>query len=249
MASPAAPQMPLVDIGANLLSDQFRGVYHGRRRHRPDLDAVLARAAAAGVRAVFVTASDLRDARAALRLCRRVYASGRHAGLRLFSTCGVHPLSTAAELDAVGDDGAAGEEGAGEAEEDDDLAADRRAHPSRPADAAAYAAALRDVLRDGASDGTLIAVGECGLEHQFRGVAPGECRTERQAALRRTADDVRDARQGGDGRGDVGRGAGRERYVEASVTVTGCDAGWRVADQQECHRRCYAVPRAAARLT
>ena len=180
MASPAAPQMPLVDIGANLLSDQFRGVYHGRRRHRPDLDAVLARAAAAGVRAVFVTASDLRDARAALRLCRRVNASGRHAGLRLYSTCGVHPLSTAAELDAVGDDGAAGEEGPGEAEEDDDLAADRRAHPSRPADAAAYAAALRDVLRDGASDGTLIAVGECGLDFEASRLA----RSPRESQLR-----------------------------------------------------------------
>jgi TatD DNase family protein len=181
----AAPQppYPLIDIGANLLSDQFRGVYHGKRRHRPDLDAVLARAAAAGVRAVIVTASDLRDARAALRLCRRVNASGCHAGLRLYSTCGVHPLSTAAELDDFGEDALAGAEGAGgagEADEEDDLAADRRAHPSRPADAAAYAAALRDVLRDGASDGTLVAVGECGLDFEASRLA----RSPRESQLR-----------------------------------------------------------------
>ena len=42
-----------IDIGANLLDDCFQGRYNGgSQKHEPDLDAVLDRAAAAGVEKV-----------------------------------------------------------------------------------------------------------------------------------------------------------------------------------------------------
>src|SRR5258706_146997 len=66
--------MLLVDIGVNLAHDSYAG----------DRDAVIARAAAAGVAQLIVTGATLTSSRAALELARA------HPG-RLFATAGVHP--------------------------------------------------------------------------------------------------------------------------------------------------------------
>ena len=50
--------------------------------------------------------------------------------------------------------------------DDDDVAAAAAATPTAPTDKAAYVAALRAVLADGVSDGTIVAVGECGLDFE-----------------------------------------------------------------------------------
>ncbi len=63
----------MIDVGANLLNKQFRN----------DLDEVLARARAAGVGHIVVTATTLEEARSAQALC------ARHEGLSC--TAGVHP--------------------------------------------------------------------------------------------------------------------------------------------------------------
>ena len=65
---------PLIDIGINLAHDSYDG----------DRDAVIARAAAAGVVQMIVTGSSAASSRAAIALC------GQHPG-RLFATAGVHP--------------------------------------------------------------------------------------------------------------------------------------------------------------
>lgn len=185
-----------VDIGANLLDAQFRGLY-GRaggassRKHAPDLDAVLRRAAEAGVRAVVVTSSDLRDARAALRLCRRVKASGRHPLCRLFTTVGVHPLSTrqldfepaaAAAAGAANPvvDPAAGAAAVAPPDADDEDDAAATAPLPQPSDLASYVAALRAVLADGVSDGTVVAVGECGLDFEASRLAYASAATQQR---------------------------------------------------------------------
>ncbi|MFQ5635139.1 MAG: TatD family hydrolase [Gammaproteobacteria bacterium] len=64
----------MVDIGANLTHDSFDG----------DRDALIGRAAAAGVRRMIVTGATLEGSRRALRLAREY----PH---RLFATAGVHP--------------------------------------------------------------------------------------------------------------------------------------------------------------
>lgn len=71
----------LIDIGANLTHDSFDD----------DREAVLARAAEAGVRRIIVTGTTVEATEQALRL------TGRHPD-RLFSTAGVHPHH-AVELD------------------------------------------------------------------------------------------------------------------------------------------------------
>jgi TatD DNase family protein len=158
--------MRFTDIAVNLTDAMFQGVYRGKRLHPPDLAAVLDRALARGVRRIVITGTDLPDSRRALELARAINRSGAHPGLRLFSTVGLHPTQTAAELEPPP---AAGEpppaEGGGGAP-----AAPAPA-PQRP-DAAAYEAALLALARDGMTDGTVVFVGECGLDGDRLHYAP-----------------------------------------------------------------------------
>lgn len=61
----------------------FSGIYHGKVRHQPDLNAVLERARGAGVERLVVTAGSLSEAQTALQLI------SKHDWL--FTTVGVHP--------------------------------------------------------------------------------------------------------------------------------------------------------------
>ncbi len=72
--------MTLVDIGANLTNRAFRA----------DRDAVLARAAEGGVRAIVVTGTNLEASREASRMASGARAAARPAP-RLYATAGVHP--------------------------------------------------------------------------------------------------------------------------------------------------------------
>ena len=100
---PSPPALAFTDIAVNLTDAQYQGVYNGRAApyHPPDLPAVLARAAAAGVRRIIVTGTDLAESRAALALARAHNASGAHPGLRLHSTVGLHPTSTSGGLEGL----------------------------------------------------------------------------------------------------------------------------------------------------
>ena len=75
----------VIDIGANLLNGQFRG----------DLDEVLARAWAAGLQHLIVTATNPEDAAAAIKLCA--------AHEKLSCTAGVHPHHAGEVRTAGGD--------------------------------------------------------------------------------------------------------------------------------------------------
>ncbi|TQV80981.1 hydrolase TatD [Exilibacterium tricleocarpae] len=67
--------LPLIDIGVNLTNNRFAG----------DLDAVLNRAAGAGLEAVVITGTSLAASRAAAELCTQAPA------LPCYCTAGVHP--------------------------------------------------------------------------------------------------------------------------------------------------------------
>ena len=74
------------EIGANLLDDMYRGVYHGKQRHQEDIMDVMERAREAGVQRLILTAGCLEDSKEALKLARHVQPT-----YELFSTVGVHP--------------------------------------------------------------------------------------------------------------------------------------------------------------
>ena len=101
-SSAAAPaydysRLSLVDIGCNLLDDQYSGVYHGKRLHAADIEAVVARAAQHGVHRIIVTAGTLEESRAACDFIHRqqqqhTSSSSSSPPLpELYTTCGIHP--------------------------------------------------------------------------------------------------------------------------------------------------------------
>ncbi|KAJ0174289.1 hypothetical protein K1T71_010435 [Dendrolimus kikuchii] len=72
-----------IDIGANLTDDMYQGIYHGSKKHEPDLDKVLQRAWAGGMERMIITGGSLGDSKKAIDLSR--------TDSRLFSTVGCHP--------------------------------------------------------------------------------------------------------------------------------------------------------------
>lgn len=138
-SSPSTPQpLRFIDIGANLLEERFTaGIYRGTFRHESDLESLWERAANVGCRRVVLTAGTVTESRQALRRAREWNADPRNPGIRFFSTVGVHPTRCQEEfvVDHVDDDG-------------EDVLRE-----------------LCAVAADGRSDGTVVAVGEIGLDY------------------------------------------------------------------------------------
>lgn len=78
------------DIGVNFSDQMFAGVYHGSRKHAPDLHSVIARAHTFGVDKMLITASTIDESALHLDLV------AAHSGMG--STVGVHPCAVAAEF-------------------------------------------------------------------------------------------------------------------------------------------------------
>ena len=132
-----------VDIGANLLDDRYQGVYRGTERHASDLDAVLERATETGVKHVIVTAGTLEESRQAVEFCRHWNQQRRNQQenntktLPHFScTVGVHPTRCAQQFTK-----------------------------NRKDNDESILQQLVDIALDGKADGTVVAVGEMGLDY------------------------------------------------------------------------------------
>ncbi|KAH9631861.1 hypothetical protein HF086_014333 [Spodoptera exigua] len=72
-----------IDIGANLTDEMYQGLYHGSKKHEPDLDAVLARAWDGGLDKMIITGGSLTDGQKAIEMAR--------SDSRLYATVGCHP--------------------------------------------------------------------------------------------------------------------------------------------------------------
>lgn len=190
--------MAFCDIGANLLSKQFRGRYTtGKQYHVPDLEAVLKRADAAGLREIIITAGTLRESREALDLARKLNASGQFT-TKLHTTVGVHPTN-AKQLDAIAAPShtgsttgtcatgapagapcdtcgppAGGEAVASHSDSDDGNPGGGPHGGKRALSKEEYIAELHRVVQDGMADGTVVAIGECGLDYDRLFFSPKE---------------------------------------------------------------------------
>ena len=163
----------LVDIGANLLDSAFQGVYRAKQCHPPDLAAVLKRANQSGVGKCILTAGSLEESKRAIEFVREQRRNG--SPIDLYCTVGVHPtrsLEWLPELarrdveDAMKAAAKADEE-AGVAAAQLVASAEERAiaHPDFFSARDAHSAALSSLLKDGMTDGVVVAVGECGLDY------------------------------------------------------------------------------------
>lgn len=88
----ATPRM--IDIAVNFTDSMFKGLYHGKQCHTPDIAAVLSRAWSAGVDRIIVTGGSLEESKEALAIAE--------TDARLFCTIGVHP-TRCKEFDESGD--------------------------------------------------------------------------------------------------------------------------------------------------
>lgn len=79
------------DIGVNFSDAMFQGMYHGSYKHKPDLEAVIARARMFKVDRMLVTASTLAESEDHIQLAQA------HPGV-FYSTVGVHPCTVAQEF-------------------------------------------------------------------------------------------------------------------------------------------------------
>ena len=140
-AAAAASKLPssslcFVDIGANLLEERFTaGIYRGTFRHKPDLSELWQRAHAVGCRRIILTAGTLEESRLAVQQARAWNAHADNPGIRFFSTVGIHPTRCQQEL-------------VNAAVSADDVLQE-----------------LVAIAVEGQSDGTVVAIGEFGLDY------------------------------------------------------------------------------------
>ena len=124
----------------SLLDDRFTaGVYRGTPRHEPDLDLILQRAVNVGVRRIVLTAGTVDESRRALDTARAWNNAGEEQQqlLHFASTVGVHP--TRCQQVFVDD--------------------------NNNNDPEALLSELLEIAVDGMSDGTVVAIGEIGLDY------------------------------------------------------------------------------------
>ena len=144
------PLVSFTDIAVNATDGMFSGTYNGRiGLHPPDFQtSVISRAAAAGVKRIMFTGTDLAESRAALDMAIKINAG--QSGVRCYTTVGLHPTSSARELAAEEERGDGGAAGA----------------------LLRYEANLLALAHEGVAAGIVVAIGECGLDYDRLQYAP-----------------------------------------------------------------------------
>jgi TatD DNase family protein len=138
-----------VDIGANLLEDRFTtGTYRGTYRHEPDLDLILKRAEETGVDRIILTAGTVQESREAVIKAREWQK--QYPAIQFSCTVGVHPTRCQQEF------------------------VEKNADSDTETDDEAVLQELLDILRDGMSDGIVVAVGEMGLDYDRLEFCPAD---------------------------------------------------------------------------
>lgn len=148
-ASSSSTTLRFIDIGANLLDDRFiKGVYRGSYRHETDIDCVMERCIRTGVKHIILTAGTVTESREAMQKAREW--NRFYPDIHFSSTVGVHP-TRCQQVFLKNREGKSPE----------DLLTE-----------------LLEIARDGMSDGTVVAVGEIGLDYDRLTFCPSDVQKE-----------------------------------------------------------------------
>jgi TatD DNase family protein len=139
----------------SLLEDRFtEGIYRGTFRHEPDLDLILKRAADVGVKRIVLTAGTVTESRKAVEAARSWQTTyGSNIDLQFTCTVGVHPT----RCKQVFVDGDSSDENDNKKPDDEGLLQE-----------------LLDIATDGMKDGTVVAIGEIGLDYDRLEFCPAD---------------------------------------------------------------------------
>ncbi|KAK1740436.1 TatD family deoxyribonuclease [Skeletonema marinoi] len=153
--SAATSKLQYIDAGANLLDSMYQGVYHGKERHEPDLDIILARAYENGVDRIISMAGTPKECEETLRLIERLdkeHNSGER--VKVFGTVGVHP-TRCAEVFAESCPSSSGDE--------DEETTNWK--PKTEAEQTLIISQMIKLINQGKTSGNVVAVGEFGLDY------------------------------------------------------------------------------------
>lgn len=89
-----------IDAGANLLDSMYQGSYHGKTRHEPDLDLVLERSFVNGIRHIISLAGTSKESEDLLALISQLDQTdcNNQKKVQVFGTVGIHPTRCAEEF-------------------------------------------------------------------------------------------------------------------------------------------------------
>ena len=90
--------LPLFDIGVNLLDNMYDGEYNGKQRHVEDRISVLQRAKSMGVQSVICTAGSVQESIDTLKLVREYRALEDSTLPELYCTVGIYWQTGSANL-------------------------------------------------------------------------------------------------------------------------------------------------------
>eukprot|EP00577_Skeletonema_sp_RCC1716_P016374 CAMPEP_0113371828 /NCGR_PEP_ID=MMETSP0013_2-20120614/215_1 /TAXON_ID=2843 ORGANISM="Skeletonema costatum, Strain 1716" /NCGR_SAMPLE_ID=MMETSP0013_2 /ASSEMBLY_ACC=CAM_ASM_000158 /LENGTH=346 /DNA_ID=CAMNT_0000253691 /DNA_START=148 /DNA_END=1185 /DNA_ORIENTATION=+ /assembly_acc=CAM_ASM_000158 len=151
-------KLQYIDAGANLLDSMYQGVYHGKERHEPDLDIILARAYENGVDRIISMAGTPKECEETLQLIERLdkeHNSGdNNERVKVFGTVGVHP-TRCAEVFAESCPSSSGDED----EETTNWI------PKTEAEQTLIISQMIKLINQGKTSGNVVAVGEFGLDY------------------------------------------------------------------------------------
>jgi TatD DNase family protein len=133
---PEMTSLRFVDIGSNLLDDRFtKGIYHDKKRHEPDFDEVVERAVKIGVKHIIMTAGSVDESANAVKEVRRLRQCATAGEIHFSCTVGVHPTRCLQEFVES---------------------------PIKDEDSLQR---LLEIAQDGMIDGSVVAIGEIGLDY------------------------------------------------------------------------------------
>jgi len=164
------PNYKFVDIGANLLDLRYTdGIYYGKKRHESDFEQVIQRSIEYGVTHLVLTAGTLQESKEAIRVVRKLRQRQQQPpALFLGCTVGIHPTRCQQEFvdNLITNDD--------DDDDDDDgsNSSDNKDHNHIQTTTTRTTTTATDVLeelyelaKDGVTDGSVVAIGEIGLDY------------------------------------------------------------------------------------